>query len=142
MRAEQIVGGALACLRTPFRHQGRVPGVALDCAGLFVHVCQRLGVDHRDASGYPRNPYDGQLEAQLDAQPCLRRVPAEQMKAGDLLCMRIRKAPQHIAFHAGEIDGHVYIVHASEEHGGVVHHRLDELWGSRIMRVYRFEETE
>lgn len=130
---------AMACLGTPFHHQGRVPGVGMDCAGLFIHLCRALGLDHQDASGYPRNPYDGQLEAQLEAQPCLRRIALSEMAEGDLLCMRIKRAPQHIAFHAGHIDGQPYIIHASEEHGGVVHHRLDALWGARVIRVYRFE---
>ena len=142
MIGDRVIEIAMKCLKTPFRHQGRVAGLGLDCAGLFVHVCKELGVDHADASGYPRNPYDGQLESQLDAQPCLTRVDVSQARKGDILCMRIRRAPQHIAFHAGMIDGNTYIIHASEQHGGVVHHRLDSVWGSRIMRVYRFNGAE
>lgn len=130
---------AMQCLGTPFKHQGRVAGLGLDCAGLFVHVCRELGLDHADAQGYPRNPYDGQLEAQLDAQPCLERIDPKDASEGDILCMRIKRAPQHIAFHAGTINGQVCIVHASEEHGGTVCHRLDDMWGARIMRVYRFK---
>lgn len=131
---------AKACMKTPFKHQGRVAGVGLDCAGLYVHVCRELGLDHEDAKGYPRNPYDKQLQSQLDAQPCLVRIPISEMQEGDILCMRITREPQHIAFHAGIIDGLVYVIHASSEHGGVVMHRLDELWKARIMRVYRFKD--
>lgn len=134
-----ILDIAFTCLDTPFHHQGRVPGRGLDCAGLFIHVCRELGLAHQDATGYPRDPYDGQLEAQLDAQPCLRRIDVKEAHAGDLLCMRIRRAPQHIGFHAGFIDGQPYIIHASEEHGGVVHHRLDDLWNARVLRAYRLE---
>lgn len=130
---------ALRCLKTPFAHQGRVPGLGMDCAGLFIQVCRELGLEHQDAAGYPRNPYDGKLEAELDGQPCLRRIDPGEAKEGDLLCMRIRRAPQHIGFHAGFVDGQPYIIHASEEHGGVVHHRIDALWGARVMRVYRLE---
>lgn len=134
-----VTAAAMTALGTPFRHQGRVSGLGMDCAGLYVHVCQQLGLPHQDAQGYPRNPYDGQLEAQLDAQPCLHRIPLDEMAEGDLLCLRISRAPQHIALHAGEIDGHPYIIHASEEHGGVVHHRLDSLWHARVVRAYRLE---
>ena len=128
---------AMACLGTRFHHQGRVPGRGLDCAGLYVHVMRELGLDYVDAQGYPRNPYDGQLEAQMDAQPCLVWIPVADAKEGDWLCMRIKSAPQHLALHAGFIDGVPYIIHSSEEHGGVVHHRLDSLWRARVMRTYR-----
>lgn len=137
-----VIAVAMTALGTPFRHQGRVAGLGMDCAGLYVHVCQQLGIEHADAKGYPRNPYDGQLEAQLDAQPCLRRIPLDEVAEGDLLCLRISKAPQHIAFKAADIDGHPYIIHASEEHGGVVLHRLDALWHARVVRAYRLELSE
>ena len=128
---------ALACLKTPFAHQGRIAGRGLDCAGLYIHVMRELGLDYVDAKGYPRNPYDGQLEAQMDAQPSLERIAVADAQAGDWLCMRIKTAPQHLALHAGFRDGVPYIIHASEEHGGVVHHRLDNLWRARVMRAYR-----
>lgn len=128
---------ALACLKTPFHHQGRVAGRGLDCAGLYCHVMAVLGIPYQDEKGYPRNPYDGRMEAIMDAQPSLERVPLSEAREGDWLCMRIKSAPQHLALHAGFIDGHAYIVHASEEHGGVVHHRLDDLWRARVMRAYR-----
>lgn len=133
---------AMACIKTPFKHQGRIAGLALDCAGLFVHVCRELDLPYQDAKGYPRSPYDGQLEKQLESQPCLERIAVSDIKEGDILCMRITRAPQHIAFHAGTIEGLPYIIHASEMHGGVVHHRLDKGWSSKIMRAYRFVGVE
>jgi cell wall-associated NlpC family hydrolase len=134
-----VVAAAKACLKTPFKHQGRVPGVGMDCAGLLVHCFKSLGLDHFDELGYPRNPYDGQLEKILDDQPSLRRIDLDQVQAGDVLAMRMRTAPQHIAIHIGFVSGHPYIVHASELHGCVVEHRLDDLWGARVMRAYRVE---
>lgn len=130
---------ARACLGTPFLHQGRVPGLGLDCAGLLVHIFQALDLPHADAAGYPRSPYDGQLEKILDAQPSLRRIALAEAAAGDILAMRIERAPQHIAVHAGFIAGHAYIIHASELHGAVREHRLDALWSPRVMRAYRLE---
>lgn len=137
--AERVIEVATAALETPFQHQGRVVGRGLDCAGLYVHICKTLGLEHLDAKGYPRNPYDGQLEKQLDAQPCLDRIT--EAHPGDILAMRISKQPQHIGIHAGYIDGHPYIIHASEEHGKTCMHRLDDLWKARVMRAYRFKEV-
>ncbi len=142
MTPADIVAAARCALKTPFRHQGRVPGLALDCAGLLVHVFRALGLPHNDEMGYPRNPYDGQLEKILDAQPALRRIDLAEADAGDVLVMRIVKAPQHVAIHAGCISGHAYIIHGSELHGGVVEHRLDELWRARVIRAYRMEAPQ
>ena len=137
--AERALFVATQALGTPFMHQGRIAGLGLDCAGLYVHICKELGLPYVDAKGYPRNPYDGQLEKQLDAQPCLERVTDAQ--PGDILAMRISKQPQHIGIHAGFIDGHPYIIHASEEHGKTCMHRMDDLWRARVLRVYRFVEV-
>lgn len=134
-----IVSTALDALDTPFRHQGRIAGLAMDCAGLYVFVCQRLGIPHKDAQGYPRTPFDGELIRQLDAQPCLRRINLGDAQGGDLLVMRMTSQPQHIAIHAGQHDGQSYVVHASSMHGKVCLHRMDSPWFNRIVRAYRFE---
>lgn len=142
MKRADIVAAAMGVLRTPFRHQGRVPGVGLDCVGLYIHVCQELGLECIDTTGYARDPYDGTLERELDRQPCLERISIVDAKAGDILAMRISKAPQHIAFHAGFIVGHPYIIHSSEDAGHVCHHRVDSTWRHRILLAYRFKGVE
>ena len=132
------IDAAVELLDLPFKHQGR-SNLGVDCAGVLVHVFERLGLPYHDELGYPRNPYDGQLEKILDSQPSLRRIKKEEAGACDVLVMRISKAPQHIAIHAGHVDGHPYVIHGSELHGKVAYHRLDELWGGRVMRAYRIE---
>lgn len=139
---DEIVNCALEACETKFKHQGRVVGLGLDCAGLYVFVCQRLGIPHRDAQGYPRTPFDGELERQMDAQPSLQRIAISEAQKGDVLLMRMTKQPQHIAIHAGEYRGHSYVIHASEQHGKVCVHRLDSTWFGRVVRAYRFEEVQ
>lgn len=127
-----VIIAARQALGTPFLHQGRQVGRGMDCAGLYVYICQQLGLPHRDAVGYPRSPYDGELERQLDAQPCLRRIALADAGPGDLLVIRYGRAPQHIAIRS-------YlgcVIHASSDHGGVVEH-LDT--GLRVVRAYRLE---
>jgi cell wall-associated NlpC family hydrolase len=51
MTAAEIIAAARACLGTPFRHQGRLPGIGLDCAGVALHVAQAVGCGTLDASG-------------------------------------------------------------------------------------------
>ncbi|WP_440466867.1 C40 family peptidase [Pseudomonas sp. YH-1] len=139
MTRDDVVNTALLAKGTPFRHQGRVLGFGMDCAGLFVFICQTLGIPHQDATGYPRTPFGGELERQLDGQPALRRIDVGDAERGDILVMRMTKQPQHIAIHAGDEAGYPCVIHASEMHGGVAHHRIDSLWRARVVRAYRFE---
>ena len=139
MTRDDIVNAALQAEGTPFRHQGRVLGRGLDCAGLYIFVCQSLDIPYQDATGYPRTPYDGELERQLDEQPSLQRINVSEAGKGDILVMRMTSAPQHIAFHAGDEPGYPCVIHASEMHGKVCRHRLDADWFGRVVRAYRFE---
>lgn len=134
---DKVLQAATECIGTPFIHQGRVIGRGLDCVGLLAHIFESLELPYADEKGYPRSPYDGKLESNLDSQQSLRRIDRKDAQAGDVLVMRMKTSPQHIAIHAGEISGHTYIIHASSEHGFVVHHRLDNVWRTRIMRAYR-----
>ena len=137
MTAEDILTAARQCLGTPFRHQGRLLGFGLDCAGVAIHVARQIGAGHLDVSGYGRTPANGQLEQSLDAQPGLERVALSARAAGDLLLMRFSSDPQHLAICAGET-----IIHAYESVGQCCEHRLSSLWAARIVRVYRFRGIE
>lgn len=132
-----LIEFAHECDGTPFKHQGRINGRGMDCAGLLAHCLGRAGLPYLDENGYGRNPFDGMLERALDAQPSLERIHLDDVGAGDVLLMRVVRSPQHIGIHAGCIDGHPYIIHASQLHGSVVTHRLDSDWGGRVMRAYR-----
>lgn len=132
MTADDILIAARSCLDTPFRHQGRIPGLALDCAGLVVSVAKEIGADYIDRPGYSRNPSGGLLESALDDQPCLERVTDRQ--PGDVLLMRFAGEPQHLAIFTGD-----NIIHSYESVGKVCEHRMADVWAVRIVRVYRFK---
>lgn len=136
MTVDRIVDAARACIGTPFRHQGRIPGVALDCAGLVVAVAQELGVAYTDQQGYSRTPSGGRLECALDEQPCLVRVPASERQPGDVLLIRFASDPQHLAILAGDT-----IIHSYASVGAVCEHRLSPVWVARIVCAYRFVVT-
>ena len=131
MTSDQILAAARACLGTPFKHQGRLNGRALDCAGLIVHVAADLGLTYLDQTGYARLPGGGLLEAALDAQPCLARV--ETMQPGDIVLMSFSSGPQHLGFFGGE-----NLIHAYQPYGKVCEHRMTDEWRQRVCRVYRF----
>lgn len=132
--ADLIVATARCMLNTPFKHQARVPGLGLDCAGLLVCVCQELGLPIQDVQGYGRNPFNGLLEQAIRRQSFLREVSKADIQPSDVLLMRFDKAPQHIA-----IATEHGIIHAYEHSGAVVEHRLADVWRARITHVFRFE---
>lgn len=129
-----IVSYARECLNTPFRHQGRACGVALDCAGVIVHCAQRLELQHADMQGYPRLPYRNSLQEFLNAQPNLIEVPIAEMAAGDVILMSIKAAPNHLGIYAGN----GYMIHAYDDIGRTVEQRIDDVWLKKITAVYRF----
>lgn len=135
MSPEQILIAARDVLGTPFRHQGRLPGIALDCAGLIIHVTRALDLPYRDQSGYSRLPSHGLLENALDTQPCLVRV--SQSMPGDVVLMRFSGDPQHLAIDAGAT-----LIHAYQPVRKVCEHAWTDDWRARIVRIYRFVEVD
>ena len=60
-RRTKLVETALTYLGTPFRHQGRTPGIGLDCAGLIICSANESGY-HVDApTVYGRRPRPKEL---------------------------------------------------------------------------------
>jgi cell wall-associated NlpC family hydrolase len=128
---ENIVAAARAAINTPFRHQGRIVGRGIDCAGLAIHAFSTAGVDSIDRIGYPRRAGGSMLEDALDSQPGIKRTYGDPV-AGDLLLMRFDGDPQHLAICAGAT-----IIHAWAVARKVCEHDFTAEWRSHVVRVYR-----
>jgi len=124
-----IVEAARSFLKVPFRHQGR-NRLGLDCLGLVIMSAELAGVELEDLKGYARVPDSDRLRSECDRQ--LKKVNMSDMRNGDLLLMVFRTEPQHIA-----IKTDIGIIHSHKADGGVVEHRLDDVWLKRIKGVYR-----
>lgn len=129
---DSIISIARSAIKTPFVHQGRIAGKALDCAGLVIYVAKELNLEYIDAATYSRNPTDSLLEDALDRQPCLERVVGEP-QAGNILLMRFTGDPQHLGIYTGKT-----LIHAWQPPGQVCEHDLTPIWRRRIVRTYRF----
>ena len=142
MKARDIVALARETLGTPYRHQGRGGGLALDCAGVPVHVATRLGIPLTDYTRYGRLPIPGEMRAALDSH--LQRVTREQMQPGDVAWIRFRAEPQHLAVVGDYHLGGLSLIHAYNGAGlsRVVEHRLDAAWLARIVAVWRYPGVE
>lgn len=120
-------------LGTPYHHQGRLPGVGLDCAGPLVCGAWHFGLKPRcfDVRGYSREP-DGSLQSYLDAHLLRRQRP--ELQLGDVVLNGFRMAPpRHIALIVGEEHGQWVMLHACSRTGKV---QLERLPYER--RLYRY----
>ncbi len=134
---EQIVAEARSWLGTPWVHQHRTKGVAVDCAGLVIGVARALGVvpETFDVQGYGRQP-DGTLLDVCDAH--LQRVQRADLAPGDVIVVAVERDPQHMGIvvpYRGDMLG---IVHAASIARRVIEHRLLFGAGMFFRRAYRF----
>ena len=84
--------------------------------------------------GYSMLPDGHKLKKHVEAQG--QRIKITDIRPGDVLLMRFRKDPQHLAFVTDYADG-LGIIHSYSSIGRVVEHRLDEKWRRRIVAAYR-----
>lgn len=133
MKASEIIAAARECVGTPFVHQGRIPGIALDCVGLGAVIAEKLNQPLQQTLAYGRLPNNALLESWIERQTFITRVHGEMMP-GDVLLLRFLREPQHMAVYTGDT-----IIHAYQPMGRVVEHALDDKWRKRIVRAYRFK---
>lgn len=106
---------------TPFAHQGRLPGVGLDCPGPLICACRELGLKPPafDVTGYPRVP-DG-LSLKAVCEEHMQPVPLADLQPADVVLVAWQHgAPQHLGIVADYPGGHLSMVHAEQRHHGKV----------------------
>lgn len=125
----QLVEEARTWAGTPYRHQGRVKGVGVDCAGLIVCVMRALGLPAIDMEGYARRP-DGTLldhvRSQTDA------VAPGEHEAGDIVVFHWDRQPVHL----GMLTGAESVIHSYAINRKVVEHDMDDRL-RRAVAAYR-----
>lgn len=132
-----VVLEARTWIGTPWKHQGRLKGVAVDCIGLVGGVAIALGLS--GAAEWAANPnfhnYGRQPDPELLCKGCeLLLDPIDVAEPGDVLVMRFVREPQHFAL----MSGYAHVIHAYAQARKVVENRLDEKWQSRIVSAWRF----
>lgn len=131
---QQIVALARSQLGVPFVHQGRQPGVGLDCVGLIRYPFVELGLlpETADHDGYGREPVPSKMREQLLRWFDLVE-PMTAAQPGDVLWLRMAE-PQHLAV----LTDTGSIIHAvSSGPKRVVEHRLSLAWLGRVHAVLR-----
>lgn len=144
---EAIIETARTYVETPFAHQGRTKGSALDCVGLPLMVAGDLGLNDKD--GQPLNggcytTYSAQPVGNYVYQLCQKHLvykPVRAMLPGDVLVFNVETAPCHVGI-LSEKDGVAYVIHAYNGVGKCVEHVLDYRWRKRLVGCFQFPEVE
>jgi NlpC/P60 family putative phage cell wall peptidase len=139
MIRQQIVTEARSWIGTPFRHQARLKGVGVDCAGLLIGVARALELvpDWFDVTGYARLS-DGQSLIDT-SETHMTRIDRETMQPGDVIVIRWGKWPQHFAILGDYCYGGLSMIHAyctPDGKGKVMEHRLAPHLLDRLVAVY------
>lgn len=137
-----FVSTVLGYVGTPYHHQGRTPGLAMDCPAPIIVACWELGLKPRtfDVQGYGPDPDGLALKAHLDehAEP----IAFDQAQAGDVLLAawdRERGRPRHLGVLIDATPGRMYWLQAEGyRHKQVIATRLafgvDRM---RLVQAYR-----
>lgn len=136
MTPAELVSAARDLLGTPFHHQGRLPGIGVDCAGVVVCACAACGYAIADRIGYSRIPNSAEFTRAV-REHC-DPVPLEALRIGDLMTFAFRENEQHIAI-VSEITPVIMLIHAWEGVGKVVENSLDSTWRGRLRGCYRLQ---
>lgn len=121
-RAE-VVEFARTLKGTGYHHQGRVPGVGLDCLGVEIVTAWHFAMKPRtfDIVGYKRHA-DGVTLLRL-CREHLTEVTKEAMGFGDVVVTAVENIPHHLGILVPYRHGGFSIVHATPERG-VIETRL------------------
>lgn len=126
-----MIAAARRCLGTSFHHQGRMPGIGLDCIGLVIVGLRAAGLPVQDRNDYGRRPDGTSLVAALEAHQAQR---VDQITAGDILLFRYDRQPQHVALATGPAT----MIHSFAPAGKVVETGIGPYWQRRLTAIYRF----
>lgn len=131
--AADVVAAARAQMGVKWQHQARLPGEALDCAGLVICVARGLGLvpSDLDVNGYSRVP-DGSM-----LRWCLQYMqPLAAPRAGAVLVGAWERHPQHMGIVADYRHGGHSLVHACSTAGKVIETRLAREAAMRAVAVF------
>lgn len=134
--AADICAAAVRLLGTPFHHQGRWPGLGLDCAGVPIVVARWLGLvaPDFDVTGYAPMPDGRSLKRWCD-QTMLQIAAPE---AGGVVLVAWREGPpQHLGIVVPGAHGKDMIHADSVRHHAVVRTRLQFGRAMRLVQAYR-----
>jgi cell wall-associated NlpC family hydrolase len=139
--AAEVVTAARTHIGTPWVHQGRFPGLAIDCAGLVILVARELAIVPADfdVNGYAQSP-DGTMLTWCERY--MTRVPAIEL--GAVLVMATDQDPQHLGIVGDYVHGGWSLIHAANgaHPPRVIETRLLFVKNQRLRGIFRLPGIE
>lgn len=135
-----IAAAAQSLIRSPFIHQGRIPGEAIDCLGVVVCSAHACNFKLEDYKTYARNPDSRVLLQKLEER--MVSISVEDAWIGDVLCFWVvrEERPQHFGILSKEDESGRWMVHCPTDAGEVIEEHLGSGWQERIHSAWRFKE--
>lgn len=145
IEGQEIVREARSWLDTPYRHQGRLQHIAVDCVGLIVGVGQALGAlsvnpaDWVEFSRYTRTPNPTKMREGMERFLVRLDWPAaDPAPDGCIAWLEWRQdLPMHLAIMA-TFEGRRTMIHAYESAGKCVEHGFEAPWPDRVSSWWRY----
>lgn len=148
MTPQLVIQKARTFLRTPWKHQARCKGVAVDCIGLLVGAFCEAGAQIDDVIDYGRNPNPRRFLGHLSeyfvrvSDPEFPDklehdvVSLSSIVPGDVLVFSFvgRDLPQHVGISTGSS-----FIHTYESAGCVAEHALGLEWQRHLHSVWRLK---
>ncbi len=132
----RIVQTGRQYIGTPFVHQGRKPGIGLDCVGLISAIAKNNECYFEDQDCYNIQQWAGDkllLEMEQNFTPLVNPENACIL----LIWFRRPHLPQHFAIYTDRDT----IIHTEEATGRVVEVQFDERWAKRVHSIWKFKEV-
>jgi cell wall-associated NlpC family hydrolase len=133
--AQDIVKEAESWIGTPFKHQGRIKGVGIDCYGLVVEVARHFGITKYKSPSYGRIPQPGLMWKTLRQEMIESNL--NNAKPGYVFFMAFDKSPMHLAIFDGE-----NIIHALALSGKCVKQRFTKEQAQKVRGVFYYKGVE
>lgn len=126
---KELIEAAREYKDTPFKHQGR-SSEGLDCVGLIVRAMKDCNYPVTDVTNYSMTP-DPDLMLKI-ISPYLTEKPIKEKRPGDILWMRFKRNPQHVAIVTDK-----GMIHSYSVIGKVVEHGIDKVWQRRFAKCFQ-----
>lgn len=132
-----VVHVAREWIKTPYRHQASVRGVACDCLGLVRGVWRDLYGDEPETPP-PYSPMWSEVsrEETLILAASRHLHPVRDPQPGDVMIFRMRRGAA--AKHCGIMSAPTHMIHAYQGVGRVEESALVPYWLNRMVAAFRF----
>ena len=139
LTGNDVVIEARTWIGTPFKHQGRLKHLGVDCVGLIYCVGRDLGIIDADMAtqkamkylSYPEIPKNSIVRRACEDY--LVHIHRLKARPGDVILMDFGRVARHVGIFTGST-----IIHVTARTGRCVEHSINQSWKNRFCGYYRY----